>query len=43
MKLIQTGNGADAWILLNFALWWKQFIEGKSPSMEQSSESLVAT
>jgi asparagine synthase (glutamine-hydrolysing) len=43
MKLIQTSNGADAWILLNFALWWKQFIEGKSPSMEQSSESLVAT
>jgi asparagine synthase (glutamine-hydrolysing) len=42
MKLIQTGNGAHAWILLNFALWWKQFIEGKSPSAVNSAEALAA-
>ena len=30
MKLIQSGRGRHAWFLLNFALWWKEFIEGKS-------------
>ncbi len=28
MNLIQSGRGRDAWFLLNFALWWKEFIEG---------------
>jgi asparagine synthase (glutamine-hydrolysing) len=43
MKLIRSGQGAHAWFLLNFALWWKEFIEGKSPSMANQTESLVAT
>ena len=43
MNLIQSGQGAHAWFLLNFALWWKEFIEGKSPSMANQTESLVAT
>jgi asparagine synthase (glutamine-hydrolysing) len=43
MNLIQSGKGAHAWFLLNFALWWKEFIEGKSPSMANQTESLVAT
>jgi asparagine synthase (glutamine-hydrolysing) len=43
MRLIQTSKGTDAWIVLNFALWWEQFIEGNSPSMTQSAESLVAS
>jgi hypothetical protein len=43
MNLIQAGQGAHAWFLLNFALWWKEFIEGKSPSMANQTESLVAT
>ena len=30
MKLIGAGGGRHAWLLLNFALWWKQFIEGSS-------------
>jgi asparagine synthase (glutamine-hydrolysing) len=42
MKLIRTGNGGDAWTLLNFALWWKQFIEGKSPFTANSAEALAA-
>jgi asparagine synthase (glutamine-hydrolysing) len=28
MDLIQKGRGRHAWLLLNFALWWKEFIEG---------------
>ena len=43
MNLVQSGQGAHAWFLLNFALWWKEFIEGKSPSMANQTESLVAT
>jgi asparagine synthase (glutamine-hydrolysing) len=43
MKLIQTGRGRDAWFLLNFALWWKQFIEEKHPSPANQMESLFAT
>ena len=31
MKLIQSGRGRDAWFLLNFALWWKEFIAGREP------------
>jgi asparagine synthase (glutamine-hydrolysing) len=43
MKLMQSGQGRDVWLLLNFALWWKEFIGGKSPSMTHRTESLVAT
>jgi asparagine synthase (glutamine-hydrolysing) len=43
MNLIQSGRGRDAWFLLNFALWWKEFIEGESPSSANQMESLVAT
>jgi asparagine synthase (glutamine-hydrolysing) len=43
MKLIQSGRGRDAWFLLNFALWWKEFIEAKNPYMPNHAESLVAT
>jgi asparagine synthase (glutamine-hydrolysing) len=27
MKLIDKGDGPKVWYLLNFALWWKEFIE----------------
>jgi asparagine synthase (glutamine-hydrolysing) len=27
MKIMQEGRGWQAWFLLNFALWWKEFIE----------------
>lgn len=26
MKIVHSGRGWDAWFLLNFALWWKEFI-----------------
>ncbi len=25
-RLLAAGNGTSAWVLLNFALWWKHFI-----------------
>jgi asparagine synthase (glutamine-hydrolysing) len=43
MRLIQSGRGRDAWLLLNFALWWKQFIAGESPTPANQMDSLVAT
>jgi asparagine synthase (glutamine-hydrolysing) len=42
MKLIQSGRGRDAWFLLNFALWWKEFIAGEKPSMALATEPLDA-
>lgn len=30
MKIAQEGRGWHAWFLLNFALWWKEFIEESS-------------
>ena len=42
MKLIQAGRGRDAWFLLNFALWWKEFIQGKSRSTPHPTEALAA-
>jgi asparagine synthase (glutamine-hydrolysing) len=43
MNLIRSGRGAHAWFLLNFALWWKEFIQGDSPSMTDSTEVVAAT
>jgi len=42
MKLLQPGRGRDAWFLLNFALWWKEFIAGGSAFSATPVESLVA-
>ena len=27
-RLLRSGRGRDAWFLLNFALWWKEFVAG---------------
>jgi asparagine synthase (glutamine-hydrolysing) len=43
MNLMQSGRGRDAWFLLNFALWWKQFIQDESPSIPRPTEALAAT
>jgi asparagine synthase (glutamine-hydrolysing) len=43
MNLIRSGRGRDAWFLLNFALWWKEFIAGEKPSMAHTTEALAAT
>jgi asparagine synthase (glutamine-hydrolysing) len=43
MSLIRSGRGRDAWFLLNFALWWKEFISGEGPSMAHTTEALAAT
>ena len=43
MKLIRSGRGRDAWFLLNFALWWKEFIEDESPSLKRPTETLAST
>ena len=42
MRLIESRKGSDAWLLLNFALWWKQFIERQGPSSANQVESLQA-
>jgi asparagine synthase (glutamine-hydrolysing) len=42
MKLIQSGRGRDVWFLLNFALWWNEFIEGEGPGAADHMESMVA-
>ena len=42
MNLIQSGRGRDAWFLLNFALWWKEFIEGAGPGSADHMESMAA-
>jgi len=42
-RLVRSGQGRDAWFLLNFALWWKEFIAGESPTPANQMESLVAT
>jgi asparagine synthase (glutamine-hydrolysing) len=43
MKLIRSGRGRHVWFLLNLALWWKEFIENKNPSMANREEALVAS
>jgi asparagine synthase (glutamine-hydrolysing) len=43
MKLLQSGRGREAWFLLNFALWWKEFIAGETPASANSLPSLVET
>jgi asparagine synthase (glutamine-hydrolysing) len=43
MKLTESGRGRNVWFLLNFALWWKEFIEGKSSVSANPMETLVAT
>jgi len=42
MKLLQPGRGRDAWFLLNFALWWKEFIAGGNACLHDRNESLAA-
>jgi asparagine synthase (glutamine-hydrolysing) len=39
LRLLRSGRGRDAWFLLNFALWWKEFIAGKTPENAPSLES----
>jgi asparagine synthase (glutamine-hydrolysing) len=43
MNLMQSGRGRDAWFLLNFALWWQEFIQDESPSMMRPTEALAST
>ncbi len=42
-KLINAGNARDTWFLLNFALWWKEYIEGTGAPMAPAAESLAAS
>jgi asparagine synthase (glutamine-hydrolysing) len=43
MNLIRSGRGPHAWFLLNFALWWKEFVENKSACVQNHAAGLVAT
>ena len=42
-NLVVSANARDTWFLLNFALWWKEYIEAASPSMACAAKSLVAS
>jgi asparagine synthase (glutamine-hydrolysing) len=41
LRLVRSGRGRDAWFLLNFALWWKEFIGGKSTENASHLESTM--
>jgi asparagine synthase (glutamine-hydrolysing) len=43
LRLIKSGQGRDAWFLLNFALWWKEFIAGKNAATADETQPLIAT
>ena len=42
MKLTGSGGSWNAWFLLNFALWWKEFIEGQGPATTNQMEAYIA-
>ena len=41
LRLLRSGRGRDAWFLLNFSLWWKEFIAGKSAENTSNLESAM--
>ena len=42
-RLVRYGQARDAWFLLNFALWWKEFVNGDTRNSASPVESLVIT
>ena len=42
LGLVRSGRGRHAWLLLNFALWWQQFIAGSGEFPLQTVERLAA-
>jgi asparagine synthase (glutamine-hydrolysing) len=42
-RLINQGQGPQVWYLLNFALWWKEFIKPASTKTDISSETKCET
>jgi asparagine synthase (glutamine-hydrolysing) len=42
MNLIQPGRTRHAWLLVNFALWWKEFVDGSRPVMDETQAALAA-
>jgi asparagine synthase (glutamine-hydrolysing) len=41
LRLLRSGRGRDAWFLLNFVLWWKEFIGGQSAEHAPGLESAM--
>jgi asparagine synthase (glutamine-hydrolysing) len=41
MKLVDEGRGWHAWFLLNFALWWNEFIDARGPGFASAEEPLA--
>ena len=41
MRLIHSGQGVQVWILLNFALWWRQFVEQRAPAPMTTEPSAI--
>jgi asparagine synthase (glutamine-hydrolysing) len=42
-RLLLSGRGRGGWFLLNFALWWKEFIAGESTAVESAVAPLAMT
>jgi asparagine synthase (glutamine-hydrolysing) len=43
MKIVREGRGWHAWFLLNFALWWNEFIEERDTMRPERNAQLGAT
>jgi asparagine synthase (glutamine-hydrolysing) len=41
MNLVQSGHARHAWLVLNFALWWKEFVEGSSAPVPDETQWLL--
>jgi asparagine synthase (glutamine-hydrolysing) len=42
MNLIPSGRARHAWVLLNFALWWKEFVEGSGAPLPAETPAIMA-
>ena len=42
MNLIPSGRARHAWVLLNFALWWKEFVEGSEAPLPAETPAIMA-
>jgi asparagine synthase (glutamine-hydrolysing) len=42
MNLIGSGRARHAWLVLNFALWWKEFVAGSKAPVSDEMQAMLA-
>jgi asparagine synthase (glutamine-hydrolysing) len=42
MNLIDSGRARHAWLVLNFALWWKEFVAGSKAPVSDEMQAMLA-